>query len=260
MKYLVSEKDRRWLKQQAHVTKKIETLGFSKSNLVYLCSEQDRQLAEQMTAKPLYRVAGNGVDTSYFRRRTDSRTDFPYILYTGAMSYAPNADAASYFLKEIFPLILLQKPNCKFAVAGRKAREYFNEIQYEDEHVFCIDSPADMRDCFEQAWVCVVPLRSGSGTRLKILEALAMECAVVSTSIGAEGVPYEDGKHLLIRDIPEDFAQAVIRLIDETDLREQLEKNGQQFAKEYYDWDLLTTNALIRLNEVLANPTYMCSN
>jgi glycosyltransferase involved in cell wall biosynthesis len=150
-------------------------------------------------------------------------------------SYRPNIDAARFFLVDIFPLIKRELPDCRVIFAGRQASEAFGELDCP-LGVEIVADPEDMRFQFDRAWIFVAPLRMGGGTRLKILEAMAMECPVVSTRIGSAGLPVEVGKHLLLEDEPRRFADAVIGLVRDEEQRKGIAKNALQLVRNCFDW------------------------
>jgi glycosyltransferase involved in cell wall biosynthesis len=246
-----SVREAQWWSTQSRLFRKVEARAFQKSHLVLVCSEQDKNLALKLAPKATIIVAGNGVDTSYFRSSPDRRqAEAPTVLFTGTFAYQPNVDAVKHFVTDIFPLIKRRVPDCRFVFAGRKAQAVFNTLGIHDGSVTCVSDPPDMRPQFERAWVFVVPLRVGGGTRLKIIEAMAMECAVVSTPVGAEGVPYVNGEHLLLAETPGAFADAVVRLLADSALRQQLRTQAAAWARRNYDWSHLCSQAIQSLQQL----------
>jgi glycosyltransferase involved in cell wall biosynthesis len=240
-----------WLCNQPAILGRAEARAFKACDLVIACSEEDLRLGRALAPRGVFSVVGNGVDTGYFKRGGRQQPDaVPTLLFTGTMSYAPNVDAVRYFFDEIFPRIRAQIPECRLVVAGREAAADLLPENSQQDHVEWVCSPSDMRPLFERAWVAIVPLRAGGGTRLKIPEAMAMECPVVSTSIGAEGVPYLDGRHLLLADSPESFADAVLRLLRDEILRDSIKAEAAEFIRSHYDWSLLSGTAMSLLGNL----------
>jgi glycosyltransferase involved in cell wall biosynthesis len=240
-----------WLRNQPAILERTEAKAFDACDLVIVCSEEDLRLGRVLAPRGVFRVVGNGVDTGYFKPDGRQQPDaVPTLLFTGTMSYAPNIDAVRYFLEAIFPRIHAQIPECRLVVAGREASAALLPGNSQQDHVEWVCSPDDMRPLFERAWVAIVPLRAGGGTRLKIPEAMAMECPVVSTSIGAEGVPYVDGRHLLLADHPEEFADAVLRLLKEEKLRDSIKAEAGEFIRTHYDWSMLCGAAMSLLGDL----------
>jgi glycosyltransferase involved in cell wall biosynthesis len=177
-------------------------------------------------------VVPNGVDTSFFTPGDYAATQ-PYLLYTGLMSYEPNVGAVRHFVAEVLPLIRQEIPNAAFHIVGARPTE---EVQaLASESVIVHGSVPDMRPYFDAAMAVVVPLLEGGGTRLKILEAAASGKAIVSTSLGAEGLSLRHDEDLLIADSALEFAAAVIRLCKDAGLRWRLGQQARSASLEY-DW------------------------
>ncbi|MFN8496842.1 MAG: glycosyltransferase family 4 protein [Anaerolineae bacterium] len=157
------------------------------------------------------------------------------LIFSGALTYAANYDGLSYFLEEIYPLVKAAVPAATLRVTGR-CEGVPLPTAFDDESIHFDGYIDDIKTAVARSWVSIVPIRKGSGTRLKILEALALGTAVVSTSKGAEGLELEHGVHLLLADTPQDFAEATIQLLKNAELRFRLGRNGQQRIAEKYDW------------------------
>lgn len=209
-------------------------------------SEDEAAAARRLLGVEHAQVAPNGVDTRFFMPSGDPPIP-GYILFTGRMDYSPNVDAACYFGNEILPLIRQQLPQAKFHIVGLDPEAAVQELA--SDSVIVHGSVPDIRPFFRAAEVVVVPLRTGGGTRLKILEAAASGKAIVSTSLGAEGLAFRDGVELLVADSSLAFAQAVVSLIQEGARRRQLELRART-ASETYDWERIGSR-FCRMIEVL---------
>ncbi len=229
-----------WIRTQAKLMKKVELNGFSKCDLIITCSEHDKNEILFYLPNSNVMVFPNGVDTDYFIPNS-SLTQYPSLLFTGTMGYRPTRDAVEYFVEKIFPQVLEVYPTCKFIIAGANAGDAFKHFIGRDD-IEIISSPIDMRPVYNQAWVVVVPLRVGGGTRLKILEAMAMEKPVVSTSIGVEGIQVSSPTHLFIVDEEKEFADKINLLISEFDLRAKISSEAKKRVFELYSWDLIREN------------------
>ena len=176
----------------------------------------------------------NGVDLERYRPdlRQTSRHD---LVFTGALTYAPNLDAMDNFLNGIFPMILTSAPDTKLTITGSTAGVPVQSLA-RNGHVRFTGHVEDVRPVVADAAVCIVPLRRGAGTRLKILEAMALGTPVVSTSKGAEGLEVQAEEHLLIADRPDEFAEQTVRLLRSPQLRERLAANAYALVREKYDW------------------------
>ena len=176
----------------------------------------------------------NGTDTSYFRPNSD-RDMGNTLAFVGTFGYEPNRDGARYFAERILPRIRASVPDARLVLVGEMAPAELAMVP----GVSLTGEVPDVRPYLEQASVVVVPLRAGSGTRIKILDALAAGKAVVTTSIGMEGLRVEHGRHVLIADSPEDFAEAVVRLLRNPALRAEMGANGRKLVEQEYDWGML---------------------
>jgi polysaccharide biosynthesis protein PslH len=179
-------------------------------------------------------VVANAVDVDYFKD-SDQPIDLCAIVMTGLMHYRPNIDGALYFLREIFPHILASRPEMVFYIVGAGASEELKRLA--GPNVVVTDTVPDVRPYVRKAAVFVVPLRMGGGTRLKVLEGLAMEKAVVSTSLGCEGIDVTDGEQLLIMDDPRAFADAVLALLNDQTRARTLGRQGREFVERQYKWE-----------------------
>lgn len=188
-------------------------------------SATDKALLEAATGMP-FALAPNGVDTGHFSPAGGAVND-RQVLFVGPLNFAPNRDAVAWFASEALPRL----DGVTLTVAGEPAGFA------APRGVGLAGRVADVRPMAARAAAVVVPLRSGSGTRLKILEALAMGKAVVTTSIGCEGLDVENGRHLLVADDAAGFAAAVARVLADPALRDRLGVEGRALVEARYRWD-----------------------
>jgi glycosyltransferase involved in cell wall biosynthesis len=160
------------------------------------------------------------------------------LLFTGTMNYFPNSDAVIYFCNNVFPLIQKRYPDATFYIVGNHPTEQIRRLA-DQKGVVVTGYVPDIRPYFEKASVFVAPLRAGSGIQTKNLEAMAMGIPVVTTSIGAMGLEAETDTELLIADTPETFAERVIYLIENPDIRRNLADAGRKRVEASYDWQVL---------------------
>lgn len=178
---------------------------------VFACSECDRDILQALSPGARFAVVPNVIDvTKYEPAKTD---DGKTILYVGALDWFPNQDAVTFFGTEIFPKLRELAPEATFRIVGRHPPEALRRRFAGTGGIEFTGMVPDVRAEIEKAAVCVVPLRIGSGTRLKILEASAMGKPVVSTRIGAEGLNFRDGAEIILSDEPSEFAKAVADLL-----------------------------------------------
>jgi polysaccharide biosynthesis protein PslH len=198
-------------------------------------SERERELLRPLApAHVRLAVVPNGVDTAACAGSFgDPEADT--LIYPGALSYDANFDAMAHFLGAIWPRLRAMRPGVRLRVTGRAVPEQIAALPAADgvEFTGYLD---DVRPAVARAWAEVVPLRKGGGTRLKVLEALALGTPIVSTSKGVEGLDLQDGRHVLVADTADAFAAATEQLLDRPDLRTRLAAAGRQAVRERYDW------------------------
>lgn len=191
-------------------------------------------------------VVDNGVDLKFFTG-DGSEEDIDELVFTGSMDWRPNQDAVLYFVDEIFPRLRELYPDIKATIVGRNPPAFIKELERIDG-ITVTGTVDDVRPYMRKAAIYIVPLRIGGGSRLKILEAFAMKKAVVSTTVGAEGLNTAEQKELLIADDVEQFVAAVTRLREDQSLRQNLGEAGRALVEEQYGWDVLAE----RLDQFLA--------
>ena len=154
------------------------------------------------------------------------------------MDYQPNVDAVLYFTKEIFPIIKRQTKNAKLFIVGSNPTKKIKQLELEkNKNIIITDYVDDVQPFYEQCAISVVPLRAGSGTRLKILESMAFGRPVISTSIGCEGLHVCNNENIIISDKPEKFAMKTIELLQNVNFREKISKNGRNLVEHNYSWE-----------------------
>jgi sugar transferase (PEP-CTERM/EpsH1 system associated) len=203
-------------------------------------SESNRQFfgayvggAENVTLLP------TGVDTDYFQP-TDEPPRPRTLVFTGSMDWVPNHDAIDYFYREILPLIRAEEPDVETWVVGRNPSDGLRKLVKDDPKVHLTGRVDDVRPYMNQGSIYILPMRTGSGTRLKVFEAMASGKAIVSTSVGAEGLPVTDGENILLADDPAKFAEAVIQLMRDDALRQRLERSARVLAENGFSWRIAT--------------------
>ncbi len=221
-------------------------------DLTACVSEADAEALQPLAPERPLIVVPNGVDTAYYSpeapTRGGPRPAWPAppdrarfdLVFSGSFDYRPNIDAATWFVAAVWPLLRQggRRPDgrdLRLALVGRDPAPEVTRLVVQGG-VLVTGSVADDRPYFAGATVYILPMRYGGGVRLKLLNALAMGCAVVSTTPGAEGVPVRAGEHLLLADGAAAFAAAVERLLTDPDLRARLGAAGRAFVREHYDW------------------------
>jgi glycosyltransferase involved in cell wall biosynthesis len=211
-----------------------EARACASAALTVVVSEPDRALLAELAPSARLRAIPTGVDTGYFSPNGKPEA-FGRLVFTGSMDWYPNEDAILYFIETVLPAIRREVPGVSLTVVGHHPTARLRAAASRRE-VLLTGTVDDVRPFVAEAAVYVVPLRIGGGTRLKIFEALAMAKAVVSTSVGAEGLPLIDGEHFLRADEPADFARAVVKLLKQPDSRRRLGLAGRRLVQARYSW------------------------
>jgi sugar transferase (PEP-CTERM/EpsH1 system associated) len=205
-------------------------------SVVAVSSEDREQIQNDYGVASVFDVP-TGVDTNFFRPSGNEQLDAHNIVFTGSMDWLPNEDAISYFTEQVMPRIRQAIPDATLTVVGRNPYQSLLELAKRDSSVIVTRRVDDVRPYMERAAAYVVPLRIGGGTRLKIYEAMAMEKAIVSTTIGAEGLPLKDGTELLLADTAESFAEAVVRVLNDKSLAHRLGARAAATVREQFGWE-----------------------
>ncbi len=229
-RFLMTQQWRRMLR--------FEQDALARFDLVLAVSDADRQTFNRLYAGALKtpaHVVQTGVDTTYFAPMTDRPERRAHLVFTGSMDWLPNEDGMLYFVRDILPRIRQVEPETTLSIIGRAptpaVRRLANEAGIE-----VTGRVDDVRPHIADGAVYVVPLRIGGGTRLKIFEAMAMGKAVVSTTVGAEGLPVTTGQNVVIADEPARFAQAVVHLIRDAESRRRIASEARRLVVDRYDW------------------------
>jgi glycosyltransferase involved in cell wall biosynthesis len=201
--------------------------------------------------KPRFSVIPNGVDIEYLTQGVEEPEPYS-LVYSGSLTYDANLDAVIYFLEEIYPIILNNYPSAKFYVTGIYNQS--NLLDLPQKPGFKLTGYLeDVRPRISNSWISVIPLRIGGGTRLKILESLALGTPVISTTKGAEGLDLIPEHDLLISDEPEGFARSVMRVFNDPELRVKLASNGRRTVEEKYDWRLIGDKLNTFIEDIVEN-------
>jgi glycosyltransferase involved in cell wall biosynthesis len=212
-----------------------ELVTYRDADGVYLCSSADeRRLLDQIPGARTM-VIPNAADVEFYHPRlTDPLPDGRTVVYFGLLSTVPNVDAVVHFVQEIWPHIAEAHPNSRCKIIG--GRPPPSLLALAGPRVELTGFVSDLRPHLAAAAAVVVPLRFGGGTRLKIIEGMAMGKAIVSTTLGAEGIEAVPGRDLLVEDHPRAFADAVSRLLAEPSLAVSIGQSARQLAVERYSW------------------------
>jgi sugar transferase (PEP-CTERM/EpsH1 system associated) len=223
-------------RQQWQRMLRFEAETLRRFDLVLAVSDTDKDTFQHLYPGSLrtevFTVA-TGVDTEFFAPRAGGGSK--HLVFTGSMDWIPNEDAMKYFCEDILPLVRAQEPDVTLSIVGRAPTPAVQRLA-DIAGVEVTGRVDDVRDYIDRAAVYVVPIRIGGGTRLKIFEAMGMGKAVVSTTIGAEGLPVTDGANVVIADDAAAFATAVVGLLRDPARRVQLERAARELVVTHYDW------------------------
>ncbi len=219
------------------------------SNLV--CSERERQALLARSPAARIRVVENGVAVAGPVPVPTARPERRDLVFVGSMDYHANIDAALYFAREIWPQLHQRRPDLRFVIVGSRPTP---EVLALGKHagIVVTGTVDSVGPYYENALIAVVPLRVGSGTRLKVLEAMAAGVPVISTSLGAEGLAVTDGKHLILADTPAEFTSAVLRVASDPAEWRQIALSGRDIAVSRYDWSAIAASLCDYYQEVVS--------
>ena len=212
-----------------------ERLLAQRTSRVVFCSRVDLEAATAGNLTARFDVVPNGVDCDKFFFKESTTNEDPYLLiFTGNFGYRPNLHAAGFFIDSVYPLLKNRIPHVRLALVGNDA-DRVAKNRPVPLGIETLDFVPDLRPHIARASVSVVPITVGAGVTNKVLEAFATGTAVVATRMACGDLPVEHGKHLLLADNPESFADAILRLLNEPDVRRRLAVNARRFVERDYD-------------------------
>lgn len=245
-RYLLTQQWRRMLR--------FEAAALARFDLTLAVSDADRRTFERLYPRSLngpLHVVQTGVETDFFTPAA-APAERTHMVFTGSMDWLPNEDGMLYFCREILPRIRQSEPDATLSIIGRAPTPAVRKLA-EIPGVDVTGRVDDVRPHIARGAVYIVPLRIGGGTRLKIFEAMAMAKAVVSTTVGAEGLPVTNGRDIELADEPARFAHGVVRLMRDAAARQAIETAARQLVVERYDWSAVAQDfeaALVRAANV----------
>ncbi len=223
-----------WL--QARKLARYETHLLQRVDGVVVVSSQDARALQALVPHLHPLVVANGVDVARYLPPPPEGVDRDLLVFSGTMSYRPNVDAVLWFAREVWPRLKARRPQLRWRIVGRDPLPRVRRLERIVPGVEVTGTVEDARPWIAQGAVYVAPLRVGGGSRLKLLEALALERPVVATGLAAEGLELEPGVHYLRADDPEAFAQAVLSLLGDPQRARALGRAGRALVEARYDW------------------------
>lgn len=225
-----------WSAQAARL-KRFEASAIRSATRTIAVSEVDAAILRGLAAGAEVRVVPNGVDGEFFQPG-DEPEDANALVFVGAMTHYPNVDSVKHFVEDIWPLIRAARPGATITIVGAHPPAAVSDLHGSNGVIVAGQVP-DIRPYVKKAAVYVVPLRVGGGTRLKILDAMAMGKAIVSTPVGCEGLEIVDGENIAVAAHPEDFARRALALMEDATARAAMGRAARQTAVCRYGWDRL---------------------
>lgn len=223
---------KRYAEFEFHRTLYFEKWAATQCDLCLTCSQHEAEAVRTFLGINHVAVIPNGVDTSFFTPGEEEPED-GYILFTGTMSYEPNVEAVAWFANEVMPLVMKQILNAVLHIVGTDPVK--EVLALASENIIVHGRVPDVRPYYKKAKVVIAPILSGGGTRLKILEAAASGKAIVTTSLGVEGLDFKNEEDVIIADTTQVFADSVTKLLKNIELQKALEENVQLPVLRY-DW------------------------
>lgn len=226
-------------------------------NAFFACSEHDRRLLEKINHNSINGFTiPNGVDTllNKFDDTADKHNN-QEILFCGSLDWPPNKEGLLWFYSTVWPLIQKEIPSTRLNIVGRRADKELIDSFQNDRTVNFIGYVSDVKPYYKQSGIAIAPLHAGSGTRLKILEAMSLGNPIVSTRLGAQGIDAADGESILYADNSEEFATAVLQLLTTPALFDRIRHTARSLVTDKYDWQVIGKQASDALDHILNLPT-----
>ncbi len=225
-----------YLKQQWNKSVEFERETCKKFDRVIAVSREDADVLRREYGIESVDDVPTGVDAEFFSPAANAGRNEYELVFTGSMDWLPNEEGILWFVNEVLPLIREHLPAVTLNVVGRNPTQSLIDLGKHNSSIHVTGSVEDVRPFMDSASAYIVPIRIGGGTRMKIFEAMAMELPIVSTTVGAEGLEVSDGVELLVRDSPQDFADAVVRLLTKREWSTQMGRNAAEAVRKKFDW------------------------
>lgn len=239
-----------YLGLQTKRLKRFELRVLNELDAIVTITDVDKKVFGELGyKKPMYTCI-TGVDVESYGKKASNNRKPKTIFHFASMDWMPNIEAVDWFLTKCWKNILKQVPDAKFVMAGRNMPQRLAKLN--QPNVLVVESVKDSKIFYNEHEIMLVPLLSGSGLRIKLIEGMAYGKAIVSTSIGAEGINYTNGKNILIADSAEDFTKAVIELLKDETKRISLEQGALNFAEKEFD-NKIVVAGLVNFYKTLLN-------
>ena len=227
-----------YYKKEAKKLNRYEREQCKRFDINFTVSDLDKELLLEVVPEIKIEVIPNGVDTEYFNQKDTPHRKGSLIIVSG-MNWYPNRDAVIYMCKEIWPLLTKEFPDISLTVVGAQPPKILIDLSKTDNRITVTGFVDDIRPYMEKAEIYLCPMRDGGGTRLKILDAMALGKAIVSTTKGCEGLDVTPGENVLIADTPSQFVSRIKEVLATPELRKMLGMEARKLAKEKYSWEVI---------------------
>jgi glycosyltransferase involved in cell wall biosynthesis len=245
---------RTYLFDQWRKTRKYEGATCLRFDSVVAVSREDRQLMMEEYGVESISDVPTGVDTDYFSSTGKAGHQPHNLVFTGSMDWLPNEDAMQFFTKDVLPLIREQVPDVTLTVVGRNPYQSLIDLSKKDPSISVTGRVDDVRPYIERGAAYIVPIRIGGGTRLKIYEAMSMSKPVISTTVGAEGLPVHPDVDILFADTPQTFSDAVVRVLMNPEWGRDLGQRARQLVCENLGWAMVSSRFAEICESVVRTP------
>ncbi|MGB8771916.1 MAG: glycosyltransferase family 4 protein [Candidatus Korobacteraceae bacterium] len=242
---------RLYARRTAELLKRAEREVLRLADAHSVCSERERQMLLAEMPEANITVIPNGVDTAFFAEGAADEGPRQTVVFVGSMDYHANIDAALFLAKNIWPGLRARRPELRFVIVGSRPAPEVVELAKEPG-ITVTGTVDDLRPHYRNAVMVVAPVRVASGTRLKVLEAMAAGVPVISTPLGAEGLTVTPGKDILIAETPAEIIDAAAALHQDTPIWHELRANASRLVQTEYDWSVVGERLLGIYRELLA--------
>src|SRR3989339_355319 len=216
-----------------------ERYFWNKADKLITMSEEDKRFIEQeLGIKKNISVVANGVDLEFFSKVKKSLPKDPTVLFVGTFKWLPNIEAVDEIVRKIWPGVSRSIPQAKLKIVGFSPTDKIKSYG-EDPSIEVLGGIDDIRDAFAAAHVLLAPIRSGKGTRYKVLEAMITGTPVAATTLAVEGLELKNGREVLIADTPASLAKETVKLLKNASLQSKLALAGKQIVRQGYSWDII---------------------
>lgn len=253
MMYRRAEKETNYLKKmyfnfEAYKLKKYEESEVNKYNINVTCSDLDSHRLETISPSINTHVIPNGVNTDFFSPSNETTSDPYSLVFMGGMSWYPNREAMLFFAREVWPELKRQIPDVKMHVVGENPPQELHDLARNDNNFFVYGFVDNIKNIFDQSGIYVCPISDGGGTKLKILDALAMGKPIVANEVACEGINVTNGLNVLFAETPGEYIAKISELISDTSVRQKLSHNSRKLIMEKYSYDVVGRD-LVKLLE-----------